>query len=531
MIGETLGAYRVERELGRGGMGAVYAAAHTLLGRRAAIKVLLAELSKNEQIVQRFFNEARAASAIKHPSIVEIYDFGWADDGRAYIVMELMDGEPLASRLRRVGRLPVATALHLGRQIANALAAAHATGIVHRDLKPDNVFLVPDVEVAGGERVKLLDFGIAKLTGGLGGDIARTRTGTVMGTPTYMSPEQCEGSREVDHRTDLYALGCMVFEMVSGRPPFHDGGAGAIIAAHIMTPPPALRAVAPDAPVEVEALVARLLAKAPAERVASAAELAAELGRLGAGSLPGSGPGPAAGTSGPPAAGAAPPAARATPTTLAGAAHEVTPALAAPHRSRARLAVGITAGPAVVAALALGAAIVLGEERIHRPRVDAGAVDAGAPDAADLDPRLAPARAALAARRWHDARDLAEDVLADEPDHAEARAVVAAAERGLRADRALDALAAAIAARDWAEVREAHAEVVVHTDPGDPVRIEADALLDRARPDALADARAGVAADVAAGRCDLARRRAADARVAWGEDAAPLAALAATCGR
>ena len=268
MIGQTLGSYTIERELGRGGMGAVYLAVHAMLGRKAAVKLLRPELSRDPSTVQRFFTEARAASAIKHPSIVEIYDFGVAPDGAAYIVMELLDGESLATRLARLGRLPVATALVFARQIATALAAAHRAGIVHRDLKPDNAFLVADPEVAGGERVKLLDFGIAKLTGD--GGVAHTTTGAIMGTPHYMSPEQCEGSRAVDHRADLYSLGCMLFQMITGRLPFEGDGVGGIIGMHLYVAPPALRTLAPDAPAAVEALVARLLAKDPAERPASA---------------------------------------------------------------------------------------------------------------------------------------------------------------------------------------------------------------------------------------------------------------------
>ncbi|HVV88436.1 MAG TPA: serine/threonine-protein kinase, partial [Kofleriaceae bacterium] len=279
MQGQSLGSYTIERELGRGGMGAVYTAVHTLLGRRAAVKVLLAELSTNQELVQRFFNEARAATAIKHPSIVEIYDFGWAPDGSAYIVMELMEGEPLAARLARLRRLPVATALTIARQVANALAAAHRAGIVHRDLKPDNVFLVSDIEVVGGERVKLLDFGIAKLAAD--GGVSKTTTGAIMGTPLYMSPEQCEGARKVDHRADLYSLGCMLFEMIGGRPPFQSEGVGGLIGMHLHVPAPHLRSVAPDAPAEVEAIVAKLLAKNPADRYQSADELAAELARVG----------------------------------------------------------------------------------------------------------------------------------------------------------------------------------------------------------------------------------------------------------
>ncbi len=545
MIGQTLGTYRIERELGRGGMGAVYAAVHTILGRRAAVKVLLAELSRNEQVVQRFFNEAKAATAIKHPSIVEIYDFGWAADGSAYIVMELMDGESLASRLKRAGRLPVATALHLARQIANALGAAHRAGIIHRDLKPDNVFLVPDIEVAGGERVKLLDFGIAKLTGALSGDSSRTKTGSIMGTPTYMSPEQCEGSREVDHRTDLYALGCMTFEMLSGRPPFADGGTGAIIAAHLLTPPPRLLDLVADVSPEVDALVARLLAKAAGDRVQTADEAAQAFGRLsGHASMPPGGvvASPSAPTLGVPSRLASTPG---TPTTLSAAAAAGSVAGTAPPSGRgmwfALGAAGLVA--AAIAALVIagggggggaGAGVVAGGDAPSAPPLDAGAIavtsDASAGvDAASVDPLLEPARAALADRRWSSALSLAEDVLAQDPDHGEARAIAAAATRGQKASAALDVMEAAVSKKGWRAVRDAYDEVIEHSPPGDPDRAEADALLARARPPAIADARRAIEKDVKAARCDAARRRAADEVVAWGDAADELTRVAARC--
>src|SRR6185503_3797440 len=164
-------------------------AEHSLLGRPAAIKVLLPELSQKQEIVRRFFNEARAATAIRHPGIVEVYDFGWTPDGAAYIVMERLEGETLARRAARA-RLSWHAALAIGRQIAGALSAAHAKGIIHRDLKPENIFMIRDPEVPGGERIKLLDFGIAKLATGTSN--VKTQTSAVMGTPTYMSPEQCK---------------------------------------------------------------------------------------------------------------------------------------------------------------------------------------------------------------------------------------------------------------------------------------------------------------------------------------------------
>src|SRR5260221_5819205 len=207
-------------------MGAVYVAAHTTLDKRVAIKVLLPEMSLDRTVVTRFFNEAKAASAIRHPSIVEIYDFGYTPDQQAYIIMELLEGEGLSSRCSRAGKLEPRRAMLFARQIAGALAAAHELGIVHRDLKPDNVFIVPDPEVADRERIKLLDFGVAKLHKNLE-DTALTQMGAVLGTPTYMAPEQCLGAGSVDARADLYSLGCVLYEMLLGRPPFtHDGAAG-----------------------------------------------------------------------------------------------------------------------------------------------------------------------------------------------------------------------------------------------------------------------------------------------------------------
>src|SRR5262245_35014478 len=180
-------------------MGSVWLAEHAMLGRRAAIKVLHAELSSRAEIVTRFFNEARAATAIADPGIVQVFDFGQHTDGSAYIVMELLEGEPLDKRLTLRGALELPDALRIMRQVASTLGAAHARNIVHRDVKPENVFLVRDPEVAGGERAKILDFGIAKLVDDDGG--VKTNTKAVMGTPTYMSPEQCRGAGLVDQRS------------------------------------------------------------------------------------------------------------------------------------------------------------------------------------------------------------------------------------------------------------------------------------------------------------------------------------------
>ncbi|WP_428264148.1 serine/threonine-protein kinase [Haliangium sp.] len=214
-------------------------------------------------MVGRFFNEAQAATRIEHPGIVEVFDFGHAPDGRAYLVMELLRGESLAQRLRRVGRIAPEPALRLLQQMASALAAAHHVGIVHRDLKPDNVFISPDPDIAGGERAKLLDFGIAKISETLMAGARQTRAGAIMGTPAYMAPEQCLGAGGVDHRADLYALGCIAFEMLCGRPPFAEQGLGELLQAHMSKEPPRLTSIDPSLPPGLEAHVARLLRKSP----------------------------------------------------------------------------------------------------------------------------------------------------------------------------------------------------------------------------------------------------------------------------
>ena len=267
----TIGNYRIERELGRGGMGAVYIGVHQLIGKRAAIKVLLPQVSQRADLVQRFFNEARAATAIRHLGIVEVYDYGIGDDGNAFLVMEYLEGETLASRLQTHGRLHVPVAVVIARQIALALGAAHRAGIVHRDLKPDNVFLTLD------QQSKLLDFGVAKLVDDAGTAGPATVTGAILGTPAYMSPEQCEGSRVVDHRSDLYSLGCTLFLMLTGRLPFLETGIGGLIGAHLHTPAPALRDHCATASPELAELVARLLAKSPDARFQSADAVAAAL--------------------------------------------------------------------------------------------------------------------------------------------------------------------------------------------------------------------------------------------------------------
>jgi serine/threonine-protein kinase len=279
LLGIVIGNYQIIRKLGEGGMGAVYLGQHQLLGRPAAIKVLLPELSARPDIVNRFFNEARAVTSISDPGIVQVFDFGYHTDGSAFIVMEYLEGEPLDRRLARLGKLPAYDALLLCRQIASSLAAAHAQNIIHRDLKPENIYLVHDGEVASGERSKILDFGIAKLSDENPGKI-KTSTGALMGTPIYMSPEQCRGLATLDHRSDIYSLGCVLFHLLTGRPPFEGEGMGDIIAAHIREPSPVPSSRAPEIAPGIDGLVLRCLAKSPDERFQTMQELAVAIGQI-----------------------------------------------------------------------------------------------------------------------------------------------------------------------------------------------------------------------------------------------------------
>ncbi|HUS29197.1 MAG TPA: protein kinase [Kofleriaceae bacterium] len=268
--GSTIGQYRVIRKIGEGGMGAVYEAQHTLIGRRAAIKVLLPELSSHREIVDRFFNEARATTSISDPGIVQVFDFGVHTDNSAFIVMEFLEGEPVDSRMKRFGRLTPFDALRITRQCAGSLAAAHQRGIVHRDLKPENIFLVKDQEAQGGERAKILDFGIAKLSNNESS--TKTRTGMMMGTPVYMSPEQCRGAGSVDHRSDIYSMGCVLYHMLTGRPPFDAEGMGELIAMHLREQPKPPSELVQGINI-VDEVVLTCLAKDPAQRLQTMTDL------------------------------------------------------------------------------------------------------------------------------------------------------------------------------------------------------------------------------------------------------------------
>src|SRR3954466_16295057 len=278
LIGKSIGNYQIKAKLGEGGMGAVYLGEHPLIGKRVAVKVLLEELASKEDIVSRFFHEAKAVNDIGHQNIVDIVDFGKMKDdyGRdiVYFIMEFLDGESLAARLRRTG-LAFNETLHIMAQCCSALSASHAKGIVHRDLKPDNIYLCP----RGGDKnfVKLLDFGIAKLTGD-GGQSHKTRTGLVIGTPAYMSPEQGEGKGLIDLRSDVYSLGIVMYELLTGRVPFPGEGFGEILVAHLTKQPEPPSMLNPDIKPEVEAIVMRAIEKDRNRRFQTMQEFADALG-------------------------------------------------------------------------------------------------------------------------------------------------------------------------------------------------------------------------------------------------------------
>ncbi len=272
MIGQQFGNYRAVSLLGEGGMGAVYLAEHPAIGRRVAVKVLHKNYIRDENLLTRFLNEARAANAIRHPNIIEILDSGTIADGTPFLVMELLEGESLGTRIRRDGALPLQTAVEFCYQTASALGAAHKKGIVHRDLKPDNLFVVPDPHEPERERIKVLDFGIAKLQQSAN-DSVKTRTGTLMGTPIYMSPEQCRGTRTVDHRSDIYSLGIIFFEMLCGQPPFVSEGFGELVNMHLNVAPAAPSTQNASVPATMDAIVLKMLAKNPDERFADMGEV------------------------------------------------------------------------------------------------------------------------------------------------------------------------------------------------------------------------------------------------------------------
>jgi serine/threonine-protein kinase len=264
LIGTTIGAYRVARLLGVGGMGRVYKGVQPQIGSRVAIKVLSRECADRRDLVERFFAEARAVNLIRHEAIVNVLDLASLPDGRPYIIMEYLDGAPLAAAIdgaRRAGPLPLGTIARLAVEVLDALGAAHAKGIVHRDLKPDNLFVTPS------GRPKILDFGIAKLVPELGG--SSTRTGALLGTPHYMAPEQAAG-RAIDPRTDLYAMGVILFECATGEKPFLGDSLFDVLRKQVDAPPPRPSSLRPDLPPALDHVILAALAKLPEHRWQSA---------------------------------------------------------------------------------------------------------------------------------------------------------------------------------------------------------------------------------------------------------------------
>ncbi|HMF42672.1 MAG TPA: serine/threonine-protein kinase, partial [Polyangia bacterium] len=270
MVGKKINNYELRELVGDGAMGVVYLAEHPVLRRRAAVKLLKRQYLESPSLVARFVNEARAAAAIHHPNVIEVIDVGMMDAEIPYIMMEYLEGEPLSRRLTRE-RLGVGKAVDIAIQAARAVAASHAMEIIHRDLKPENLFLVPDPMSPGGERVKVLDFGIAKLRPDWGGSEGpKTRTGVIFGTPAYMSPEQCRGlNDEVDASTDIYALGCILFEMLCGRAPYISPGWGDVLMMHMNDEIPLPSKENPRVPAAIDQVIKTALAKKKADRFRS----------------------------------------------------------------------------------------------------------------------------------------------------------------------------------------------------------------------------------------------------------------------
>jgi serine/threonine-protein kinase len=284
MVGQTLGSFRVTGLLGEGGMGRVYGAEHVLIGRKAAIKVLAPEVASDSDVVSRFFNEARAVNDIRHPNIVEVTDFGHFGT-QPYIVMELLEGETLEDRLARAGTLDTVSAIQILSQVASAVGAAHEHGMVHRDLKPANIFLCQHPDYP--DFVKVLDFGIAKLTA-TRDQVAghRTACGAIIGTPAYMSPEQCLGDANLDHRSDIYALGVVTYQMMTGQRPFDADTAGRLIILHVQATPPHPCSVNPALPPAIGAVILRALEKQREHRFAGMREFRDALLAAVAGTTP-----------------------------------------------------------------------------------------------------------------------------------------------------------------------------------------------------------------------------------------------------
>ena len=272
LIGRTIGSYRIEKQLGKGGMGAVYMGIHPAIGSKVAIKFLHPQYSHDERIVDRFYNEARAVNVIGHDNILKILDLNVTEDNRHYFVMEFLQGRAVQNLLRQNVAIPLEITGPILVQCCEALEAAHRKGIVHRDLKPDNVYLI--VHKGKKNFVKVVDFGIARVTDDEGNSTGKTQTGMVMGTPAYMSPEQGSGqSNKIDGRSDIYSLGCMMYQMATGRLPFPGSNFGEVLIGHLQQAPPPPRSLKPETPEAYEAIILKCLEKRQEDRFQSMKEL------------------------------------------------------------------------------------------------------------------------------------------------------------------------------------------------------------------------------------------------------------------
>ncbi|HRC56015.1 MAG TPA: serine/threonine-protein kinase, partial [Kofleriaceae bacterium] len=352
LIGVTLsGRYLITRKVGQGGMGAVYEATHTLIGKRVAVKVLLDKYARREALVARLEQEARLASSIGHEHIIDINDFGVTEDGRNFVVMEFLEGESLAECLQRETRLPEQRVLHIGHQTASALAAAHAKGIVHRDIKPENIFLLRRKDK---DFVKVVDFGISKsLRASAENEEAPrlTQTGMVLGTPLYMSPEQARGDDDLDARVDVYALGVILYETATGRVPFQGNNYLSVISQVLGDEPTRPREFVPEISEELEALILRAMAKDRKDRYQSCEELLHDLTAL-----------------------------IEDPSHSTERARITAPRKKPPARTNSRVLLWVGAIGGAVAALVAAVSLLMRDGPVARPVV-AATVDAGTPDA------------------------------------------------------------------------------------------------------------------------------------------------------
>jgi eukaryotic-like serine/threonine-protein kinase len=268
--GTTIKDFTLVSRLGQGTTGEVWLAEQQATKRRVAIKILGEDVSRDSPVVQRFFNEATAVGRIQHGGTVSIYDAGFVG-ARAFLIMELLEGETLTSYIDKPGRIPLPQIADMGQQIASVLEASHAAGITHRDLKPDNIFVLPDPQRPKHRRIKILDFGIAKIRGVDG----NTASSASMGTPAYMPPELWKDAATADPRSDIYAFGCVVFEMCTERAPFPASSVGEACMQHMTAAPPRISSLLPAVSGEIDELVVRMMAKSPGDRPALTEILAA----------------------------------------------------------------------------------------------------------------------------------------------------------------------------------------------------------------------------------------------------------------